>query len=1075
MKWTNLALGLTALLTSTFGGCSSAPEGLAPAAPANTTVKMDFFAKPLPEIALPNDIATRYDASSPTKRRINASMVTPTAFETRVRELLDKMDGWGVLQPIAIPFTGPIDVTSIIERHSDADYATEDDAIYVINIDEASPRYGELQHLDFGNGNYPVVLERRDLYWKNDPRGDSMSLLWEEANEDLNGNGVLDPGEDVNGNGVLDPGEDVNGNGVLDPPEDTDADGILDRANYLPGHAPAADDLAGRTDALMTFYEKSSNTLVGRPLVPMEDRTRYAVVVTRRVLDLAGDPVGSPYAFINHTAQTEELKPLLAVLPPGLAVSDIAFTYSFTTQTIRADWQAVRDGLYGYGAQAALSTSYPAELANVAAMRDAGKFPGMKNPHLLYGEDFRPALEKLLADLLGGEEGLQTDLTLEGTGYIDFISSGSFVSPQLMPRFDAEGTPLPLHDQVWPQDLASAPAPAYPEDVYYTLAVPRKEVSVRGEGKPAPVVILGHGYTSNRFEAIQFSGYLARHGFAVIGIDGPSHGIEISDIEKAVAVGILGEFGLSAAGEALLTDRAFDQNFDNKKDSGADFWTSYLFHTRDMVRQYALDYMQLVRILKSFDGERRWAHDLDGDGQPELAGDFDGDGVVDVGAGSQLYAFGGSLGGIMSMVLGAVEPGITAIAPVSGGGGYGDMGPRSTQGGVYQAFILRAMGPLFVGTTNPDSGNMLLETIVVDMNDDPEITIGIVPGVKPWDTMVVENLRNGVRRCAFVAADGTVRASMESDVNDPVRLRFYRGPQILPSEDCQLREGAENYANIETFMEDVVFRGELYPKGSQLVTLMEGLGMRRGHPDFRKLAGFGQLVLEPSDPASLARHLLKDPLEYPGSGEKTGAHSLIITTMGDTAVPVSGGAAVGRAAGIIDYLNVDPRYGKPLNQVLIDTYTLEGVHNLNRYTNSLGEGVHLDLESFSGGDDMYGTEVPRFDQPPRIGFDKTDALGGKSAAIFPYNVPGGQHGFDLPGGMTDRARKQCLEACTEPEPDPCGCSTLETFDIGLFMMNMMGRYFRSEGKELSSDLCMSRNDCPELVPPPPGRDTATLP
>ncbi len=113
-----------------------------------------------------------------------------------------------------------------------------------------------------------------------------------------------------------------------------------------------------------------------------------------------------------------------------------------------------------------------------------------------------------------------------------------------------------------------------------------------------------------------------------------------------------------------------------------------------MTRQLTLDYMQLVRLIKSFDGARQWRHDVDGNGQPELAGDFDADGTIDIGGEASIFAFGGSLGGIMSMLLGAVEPHLKAMAPVSGGGGYADMGPRSTQGGVYQAFILRVMAPL---------------------------------------------------------------------------------------------------------------------------------------------------------------------------------------------------------------------------------------------------------------------------------------------------------------------------------------------------------------------------------------------
>ena len=383
----------TAILVLGLAACSPEPEGLALAIPARTTVKMDFFHKPLPEMAFPNDIATRYDATSPTGRRINASMIAPTGFEARFRELLDGLDGWGVLQSITVPFTGSIDVESILSRHQDDDYATADDAIYVINIDRGSPRFGELQHLDLGNDNYPVVMERRALHWKNDPRGDTMSLLFEETDEDLNHNGRLDPGEDVNGNGQLDPGEDLDGDGELDPPEDTDADGLLDRPNYLPGHHPAADDLAGRTDALMSFYERATHTLIARPMVPFDDRTTYAVVVTRRILDHRGEPVGSPYPSINHTAQTKALEPLLEVLPPGLAVSDIAFTYSFTTQTIRANWQAVRDGLYGHGPQAHLSSEFPPVIEALLPMRDAAAFPDMEMPHLLYGENWQPALE----------------------------------------------------------------------------------------------------------------------------------------------------------------------------------------------------------------------------------------------------------------------------------------------------------------------------------------------------------------------------------------------------------------------------------------------------------------------------------------------------------------------------------------------------------------------------------------------------------------------------------------------------------------------------------------------------------
>jgi hypothetical protein len=189
---TSHRLLVVALLVALAACVSEDPEGIAPAQPADTTVKMDFYHKPLPEIPLPNDIATRADVKSPTGRRLNASMIAPTKLESRVRELIDQNDGWGVFQPITIPFSGPLDVASILAGHRDLDYDTANDVIYLVNVHKGSPEFGRLHHLDVGNGNYPVVLERGD-YWDNGLRADSLSLFFEETDEDTNGNGAARP------------------------------------------------------------------------------------------------------------------------------------------------------------------------------------------------------------------------------------------------------------------------------------------------------------------------------------------------------------------------------------------------------------------------------------------------------------------------------------------------------------------------------------------------------------------------------------------------------------------------------------------------------------------------------------------------------------------------------------------------------------------------------------------------------------------------------------------------------------------------------------------------------------------
>lgn len=1057
---TRIAFGLTAALV--LAGCSEAPDGIAKAQSASTTVAMDFFHRPLPEIPLPNDIATRYDPLSATGRRLNASMIAPTELESRVRELLDQLDGWGVYQPITIPFTGPLDVDSILAGHRDVDYDMSNDVIYLIDVTPGSPTYGEAQLLDVGEGNFPVVLERPEQYLENDPRGDTLTLFFEEHDEDLNGNGVLDRGED------------------------TDADGTLDAPNYLPGHSPAMDDLIGRADAIMYFYERESNTLIVRPLLPLRERTTYAVVVTRRLLDESGQPVGSPFPTIHHTAQTEALRPLPDVLPAGLALDDVAFAWTFTTQTIQSDFVAVRDGLYGHGIQSHLSEQFPAEVAEILPLRDEGaaNFPDMTNPFILYTEQWTPALGLVAQQLLGMDSTSKEYAAFMGSqAYIDFHIIGAYWSPQLFDRVDEDGMPIPYNDQSWPVDLDRVPVEARGELVYFWLTVPREEVCPRrANGEAPPVVILGHGYGSDRFEAVNFNGYFAKHGLATLSIDNVSHGIDdLNDEEAELADTLLSTFGLGAFGEAVINrNRAIDHTNDGRRDGGADFWTAYLFHTRDVVRQTLLDYHQLVRVVRSFDGERRWAYDLNGDGENELAGDFDGDGVLEMGLDSPLYATGGSLGGIMSSLIASTEPNVEVAAPISAGGGLGDVGLRSQTGGVPEAVVLRVMTPLYLGSPTED-GDTRVQTVVISGNRDERRDVGSLPALQPWDTVILENLDNGERGCAYVSETGTFRLAVESDRGDRHRLTVYSGESlVLGDEHCTLEGTPTPTATLDTFEVEVEFESEIFDPGTELRALAEGLGLRRANPEMRRFLGIGQLVLDGADPTVWARHMEAEPLFYPGTGEQTGAHVMIVNTLGDMSVPVSTGTSIARAAGFIELHENDDRWGIPANQQLIETRVLEAVHNIPRYTmiDNPDVPVHLDVENFSQDTDLWAGQVPRLEQPLHLWSDTSPDgrdRGGISGVIFPYPKPDGQHGFAFPGGQTESAIRACRDAC--PEGETCDCTNLEVFDVGWFMFNAMGRYMASGGTDWSIDLCNSRNDCegPGFADPPAARPFNEIP
>src|SRR5690606_6370950 len=145
---------------------------------------------------------------------------------------------------------------------------------------------------------------------------------------------------------------------------------------------------------------------------------------------------------------------------------------------------------------------FPAEVLELLPLRDESKFPGMKQPHLIYGEQWKTLLTKVLtSDLIGEKPDTESYKALvSGLDYIDYVVIGSFESPQLFEREDEDGKWLPFDLQSWPPDVHSKAAKARRETVYFTLTVPRKEISKRGENGQAPVLLQGHGYGSNRFE-----------------------------------------------------------------------------------------------------------------------------------------------------------------------------------------------------------------------------------------------------------------------------------------------------------------------------------------------------------------------------------------------------------------------------------------------------------------------------------------------------------------------------------------------------------------------------------------------
>jgi hypothetical protein len=330
----------------------------------------------------------------------------------------------------------------------------------------------------------------------------------------------------------------------------------------------------------------------------------------------------------------------------------------------------------------------------------------------------------------------------------------------------------------------------------------------------------------------------------------------------------------------------------------------------------------------------------------DLAGDFDGDGVVDLGGPNvPIYVAGASLGGILSSLMGGIEPDIDAIAPILPGGYLSEIGTRSDLGQVQNPLVLRMMGPLFLVHPDPTTGAPSLFQMVPDVVKKVERPMATLPApLLPGSIAVIRNLKTKEWRCGRTQPNGHLRLSVSSDSGDPLRVEFYA--EELPSRP---REGCDPAGFtprlvVEKFEKEFAFQGKTYEAGAPLAALADGFGLRRGSPELRRLFSLAQIALEPADPANFAPFWEGKRTFTYGDGKTVATRALLLPMTGDPGVPVSTATALMRAAGFVDSETVDPRYGKTQMQELIDVGFVEGVERTGRYQNAQGGNVLMDVD-----------------------------------------------------------------------------------------------------------------------------------
>lgn len=1005
------------ILLSLLVGCARPAEGLRRTPDGDgPTVTIDWDAEPLPELPFPNDLSTIADSSSPTGLRLNIPTGTKTDYEHRTRMKLDELTGFGVYQPISVGFEAPLDLDNIVARHPndfEKETAYDDDAFYLIDVTPGSPDYGKPVALDVGHGRYPYDVMDPNRYFPNDPRAGEPSLIFETADEDLNHNGSMDPGED------------------------TDGDGILDVPNVYPEGGDAFEDL-------LTFYEKETNSLIVRPVMPLREETTYAMVLTNRLVGEDGNPIKSPWEYVNHTRQTHALDPLRQILPDyGMSTDDVAFAWTFTTGRITGDLRDLHAAIFdGTGPYAKLHDEYPNTITEALQIHEQATSDHWNLPEPVLADTLP------LLDLASGP-GVQVIIDAYD-GFAERMVSGAFITPNLLTDVDDGGSDT--SDEWWKLNPVTGSIVHAPLRVPFSCVIPKTE---NGFKPPFKVGLYGHGYGSSRVEFIAWAGTLARFGIAACAMDFPGHGASLGKEELETTKALLGVTGLTPFLYNVFDARARDLNNDGEVDSGGDQWVADPFHTRDQVRQAVLDWMAFTRAIQHC-GEGTMAltgYDVDGrpfdTGDKRVTCDWDDDGVADIGGpDADITLFGGSLGGINAGVAAAVLPEISAFVPVVPGGGIADVGIRTEIGGAVEAFVGRLLNPLVMGYADGDG--VRVTQMAVSITDMRELPIDRIPSIPVGGHVELVNLKTGEMRSAPIFPDGHFRVAVLSDAMNATEKRKATGmPDSGPVADTvyeiphndglgdplvlDVFDAEGNLVKeIDSWMADVVHEGITMRAGSPLVAMSEGNGELRGSPTARRLATVSAMVLEGGDPIAYARHYTEEPFADLG-GKPTNV--LLMPTIGDPWVCINTGIALARASGVIDWQHIDPRYGMTVDQWLIDRQVIRGVEERGPWRDASDNPILFDPDDLDDGTDDFGAPS----EAPLRATLTSDA--GVSGLRLPYVQPTGIHGFSV------------------PEPD-------RAFDISNYAVYLIGSYLSSGGTKLEDRPCMEDGSCSDFPPFP---------
>ncbi|HJL49559.1 MAG TPA: hypothetical protein RMG45_27120, partial [Polyangiaceae bacterium LLY-WYZ-15_(1-7)] len=355
---------------------------------------------------------------------------------------------------------------------------------------------------------------------------------------------------------------------------------------------------------------------------PLNEGGTYAAVLTTRVRDAAGAPLGPAASFARiRDGETRPEDPLLgeafdryapvlaSLATEGVPREEVAALAVFRVQTVTAELARVREQLW--------ATAAPTPTIDEVLAGDA------------------------LDARLGAPEGDRPGLGVPGGvahGSIGWMVQGSFEAPWYL------GAQPNVHGP-FVREGEEIVAPRV-EEVPFTLLLP-----VAGVDAPLRLVVFQHGITAERSDALGIADALCQAGYAVVAIDAPFHGLRngAATDDANVFTGAEEPDGFGdRRGPEIIIDYAGLMDFLGPL---IDFHPVYF---RDANRQAAADLLALVRVMLGGD----WS--ALGEAAPALEG---------VAFEESIGFVGNSLGGILGAKFVAVEESVgAAVLAVTGGG-----------------------------------------------------------------------------------------------------------------------------------------------------------------------------------------------------------------------------------------------------------------------------------------------------------------------------------------------------------------------------------------------------------------------